>query len=251
MGLRRGIVMGMIMGSWFLGSVPHAEAHLRDYVVTQGYYTTKQGEFEVELFNDVFFPEANHDETYHSEHQIEVEYGVTNHFQVSYYEIYAWNRTEDWERDAFKIEAKLRFAEAGQWPVDVALYTEYKNPNGSRDVRSDEIENKVIVSKTFGPWNVAGNVIFGREINTHSHWAFEYTAGVRYAATPRIQMGLEVQQGLGNSDEFGFSRDHEFLLVPGLYVTPTPHVRILIGPAFGLTRGSDDLQIRSIVGVEF
>ena len=229
-----------------------AEAHLRDYLVNQSYYTTKRGEFEVELYNDMNFAEADNDDSYNSQHQLEVEYGLTDHLQLSYYEVYTWDRAKDWERDEFKIEAKLRLAEAGRWPVDVALYAEYANPDGHREVNSDELENKVILSRDFGPWNVVGNFIFEKQINTHSDWEFEYTAGVSYALTPRTRLGLEIKETLGDSGEFGFRRkDHKAFLVPGLYTSLTPHVRVLAGPAFGLTRVSDDLQLRSIVEVEF
>ena len=228
-----------------------AEAHLRDYLVNQDYYTAKRGEVEVELYNDFNFPESGHDDTYHSKHQVELEYGVTDHLQLAYYEVYTWDRTEDWERDAFKIEAKLRFAEAGQWPLDLALYTEYKNPNGHRDSSSDELENKVILSKDFGPWNVVANFVFEKALNTGEPWEYEYTAGVSYGLTPRTRLGLEVEQGLGDSEDFHFDSTQQLFLVPGIYTSLTPHVRVLVGPAFGLTRVSDDLQLRSIVEVEF
>ena len=228
-----------------------AEAHLRDYLVNQSYYTTKRGEFEVEFYNDMNFAEADNDDSYNSKHQIEVEYGVTDHLQLAYYEVYTWDRAKDWERDEFKIEAKLRLGEMGQWPVDVALYTEYKNPDGHRDINSDELENKVILSRDFGPWNIVGNFVFEKTLNTSSHWEYEYTAGVSYALSPRTRVGLEVKQGLGDSKDFAFNGDQKLLLVPGIYTSLTPHVRILAGPAFGLTRSSDDLQLRSIVEVEF
>ena len=229
-----------------------AEAHLRDYLVNESYYTTKRGEFEVELYNDMNFAEADNDDSYHSKHQIEVEYGVTDHLQLAYYEVYTWDRAKDWERDEFKLEAKLRLAEAGQWPVDLALYTEYKNPDGHRDISSDELENKLIVSKDVGPWNVVGSFIFEKPLNTHSDWEFEYTVGVSYGLTPRTRLGLEVKETLGDADEFGIHRkDHKVFIVPGLYTNLTPHLRLLVGPAFGLTRASDDLQLRTIVEVEF
>ena len=165
--------------------------------------------------------------------------------------MYTWDRASGWERDAFKIEAKARFAEAEQWPLDVALYTEYKNPDGHRDIRSDELENKVILSKTMGSWNVVGNFVFERKINTDSPWEYEYTAGVSYGVTSRTRIGVEVQQGLGDSEEFGFSDDQPLYLVPGIYTSLTPHVRVLVGPAFGLTRVSDDLQVKSLIEIEF
>ena len=244
---RLGIVIAAAWGILSFGG----EAEARDYLVNQPYDTTKQGELEVALWNDMNFAEADNDGSFNSKHQIEFEYGVTDHLQLAYYEVYTWDRASDWERDAFKLEAKARFAEAGQWPLDVALYTEYKNPDGHRDLRSDGLENKVILSKTFGPWNVVGNFIFERQINTHSDWEFEYTAGASYGVTSRTRIGLEVQQGLGTSEEFGFSDDRPFYLVSGIYTSPTPHVRVLVGPAFGLTRVSDDLQLKSLVEIEF
>jgi len=241
-------VVGLVVG---FGIVPRAEAHLKDYLVTQDYYTAKRGEFEVALWNDVIFPEADNDDTYKTKHQVELEYGLTNHLQLAYYEVYTWDRTKDWARDEFKIETKYRFAEAGQWPLDAALYIEYANPNGRRATGSDTLEGKLILSRDFGRWNAAVNLVTEKKINTGSHWEYEYTAGVSYALTARTRLGLEVKQGLGDSKDFDFSGRQPLYVVPGIYTSLTPHVRLLVGPAFGLTRVSDDLQLKSIVEIEF
>ena len=246
-------------GSWFtvvfvVGGVaaPAAFAHVKDYLVNQDYYTAERGEVEAGLWNDVNFVDANHDESYASMHQVEVEYGLLDHLQLAYYEAYRWDRADDWERDAFKVEGKLRFAEAGAWPVDVALYAEYENPNGRRRGHSDVLENKLILSRDFGLWNVVGNVVFEKPLNTGGPWQVEYTAGVSYGVTPRTRLGLELKETLGDRREFGVRRDdHALYVVPGIYTSLTPRVRLLIGQAFGLTRASDDLQLRSLVEVEF
>ena len=247
-------VAGWLTGIVYLwGSIALiGEAAARDGLVTQSYETTKRGEFEVELYNDINFPESDQDDTYHSTHQIELEYGVLDHLQVAYYEVYTWDRAQDWERDAFKVEAKLRFAEAGQWPVDLALYTEYANPDGHREIRSDVLENKVILSKDLGPWNLTGNFIFEKELNTGADWEYEVTTGVSYALTARTRLGVEIKEGLGDAGNFEvFSPNQPLYVIPGIYTSITPHVRLLVGPAFGLTRSSDDLQLKSIVEVEF
>ncbi len=247
----RHIGVGVVALGFSVMASSVADAHLRDYLVNQSYYTTKRGEFEVEFHNDMNFSEADNDESYNSEHQIELEYGVLDHLQVAYYEVYTQDRAKDWERDAFKIETKLRLAEAGQWPVDIAFYTEYKNPDGHRRVRSDELENKVILSRDLGSWNLIGNFIFAKDINNGNPWEFKYTAGLSYALTPRPRLGLEIQEALGDSDVFGRLGHRELLLVPGIYTSLTPHIRLVAGPAFGLTRYSDEFQLRSIVEVEF
>ena len=239
----------MIWGG--LAAAP-AQAHMRDYLVSQPYYTAKRGEFEVEVLNNVNLPRRESDDTYHSTHQIEVEYGITDHLQVAYYEVYRWDRVDDWEREAFKIELKARLAEAGQWPVDLAFYAEYENPNGRRADFSDVLEHKVILSKDFGRLNLTGNFIFEKELNSGEAWQFEYTAGVNYAVAPTVRLGVEVKESLGGAGAFLHDLDQrELLIVPGIYANVGPHARVLFGPAFGVTRASDDLQLRSIVEVEF
>ena len=244
-------IIGMVsLGIWAgLWRAPVTEA--REYLANQGYETAERGEFEVEVYNDLNLSDLDNDNTYHSKHQIEFEYGVTDHFQLAYYEVYTWDRTDDWERDAFKVEAKWRFAEAGEWPFNVALYTEYENPNGRRDVKSDESENKIILSKDFGPWNVVGNFVFEKKINTKSHWDYEYTLGTNYHIGPETRMGIELKQELGDSGDFGFDRGRAFYIIPAVYAKIAPHVHLLAGPAFGISRGSDDVQFKSIVEVEF
>ena len=248
---RRGVRLGVggVLVGWLIAPTT---AWARAYLVNQPYDTREAGEFEVELWNDMNFKEADNDDSYSSKHQLELEYGLTDHLQLAYYEVYVWNRRNDWERDGFKVEAKLRLAEAGQWPVDVGVYTEYKNPDGPRDVRSDALENKVILSKDIGRWNLVGNFVFEKTLNTHRDWEFEYTAGASYALTPRTRLGLELKESLGDADEWGIRRnDHTLVLLPSVSTSLTPHIGLVVGPAFGLTRASDDVQLKSIVEVEF
>ena len=234
------------------GTAERASAHLRDYLVNQPYYTTKQGEFEIEVWTDFNLREADNDDTYSFRQQYEFEYGLTNRWQMAYYEVVKWDRRDDFERDMFKLETKYRLSEVGHLPVDIALYGEYKNPDGRRDRRSDAVEGKLILSKDLGPWNLITNMIAEKDINTHSDWKFEYTLGVSYAITPTARLGLELKETLGDADAFDIHRkDHKLQLIPGVYANLTPHLRVLVGPAFGLTRASDDLQLRSIVEWEF
>ncbi len=238
---------------WVLAAAP-AQAHLRNYIFSQDYYTTTQGEVEVELYNDYDFSDLDNGDTHDSKHQLELEYGLTDHLQIALYDVYTWDaaRADEWQRDMWKAELKYRLAEVGQWPVDVTLYTEYKAPNGPRDRRSDAWENKLILAKHVGPVHLVTNLIAEKDLNTHGDWTFEYTAGISHAFTPRITGFLEYKEELGGShDVEWFAGHHKQQLLPGVAVTFTPHVRLLAGPAFGLTSPTDDLQVKSILEVEF
>ena len=229
-----------------------AEAHMRDYLVNQSYHTTKKHEVELEVWTDYNLTEAGHDGTYNFKQQDELEYGLTDRWQWAYYEVFTWNRKDDFERDEFKIETKYRLLDSGVLPVDVAVYGEYANPNGRRDDHSDELEGKLILSRDVGPLNLVSNLIAEKTINTHSDWEFAYTLGASYALTPRTRVGLEWKETLGDSDEFGIRRrDHKAYLIPELITSLTDHVRVGFGIGFGLTHPSDDLQFKSLVEVEF
>ena len=249
---RQFIVTSVTTISIFLCAQGRASAHMRDYILNQGYNTTRKGEAEVELYNDFNMPDTDQSGTYNSLHQVELEYGITNRLQLSYYEVYKWDRTDDWQRDAFKIEAKYRFLESGELPVDIALYGEYKNPNGRNEVASDELEGKLILSRDFGRWNIVGNLITERKINEHEDLQWEYTLGVGYPLNSKVRLGLELKETLGDQGEFGIHRkDNQLQLMPVIAFSPAPHTRILLGPAVGLTRAADDLQLKSIVEIEF
>ncbi len=251
MNRRFAIIAATLAAGLFIGE-GSAHAHLRDYLFNQGYYTSRKGEFELEFHNDFKMPETDDDDTYNLKQQYELEYGVTDHLQLAVYDVVTWNRTDNWEQDSYKIEGKYRFLEAGELPVDITLYGEYIDPNGSRDVSSDTVELKLILGKNMGDWNVTGNFIAEREINQHEPWVLEYTLGARYPVTPRLHLGLELKGGLGDSAEFGLRRkDNEFQIMPIIGFSPTPKSRILFGPAIGMTRASDDLQLKTIASIEF
>ena len=248
----RELAWAVVMSLGVCGGAGVVHAHMRDYLINQDYYTAKHGEFEVEFYNDMNFTDAGHDDTYNSKHQVELEYGVFDHFQLAYYEVYTWDRAKSWARDEFKLEGKLRFAEAGRWPVDVALYAEYANPDGHRDAHSDTVEGKLILSKDVGLWNVVTNLIAEKAVNKAAGWEVAYTAGLSYGLTPRTRVGLEWKETLGDTNEFGWRRaDHVIQLVPGIYTNLADHLRLLAGVAFGLTKASDDIALKSIVKWEF
>lgn len=251
--MRRSFVLRtLILSAVLAASATPAHAHLRDYIFSQGYHTTRKGEFEVELHNDYSFTDLDNNDRDSSRHQIELEYGLTNRLQLAYYDVFTWDRRNDWERDAFKLEGKYRLFEAGELPVDITLYGEYINPDGSRDRRSDEMELKLILAKDLGPWNVTGNLITKRKINDHDPWGFEYTLSAGVRVHKQVKLALELKEGLGTTEDLGIHRKgHKLQLMPLVAFSPTPKTRILFGPAIGLTHAAEDLQLKTIVEIEF
>ena len=229
-----------------------SEAHLRDYLFNQGYYTAKRGEVELETYNDVVMNEVDNSDKYSTKHQLELEYGLLDHLQLAGYAVWKWSKGQEYVYDQWKAEVKYRLFEAGTLPVDLAIYVEYINQNGSPPDDSDKMEYKFIGAKSWGRWNATANWIMEKTIQNANKMEFSWTAGVVYAWTPRFKTGLEWKETLGTSDNFGFRHTgYKVQLMPTLGWSPTPKTKILIGPAFGLSSAAPELEIRTMCAIEF
>lgn len=61
-----------------------------------------------------------------SEHQIELEVGMTDHFDFSIYQIFSQKPAGQLKHDGFKLRTRYRFGEKGKYILDPLIYPEYK-----------------------------------------------------------------------------------------------------------------------------
>jgi hypothetical protein len=251
----------------------HAGATPRPLPFTYTYETLPEGELEIETIGDmtpVFaISAANGARTGYlaSQLQTEFEYGITNRLELGLYATYvptpgdALQNTADMpEGNGFKQRLRLRLAEEGDWPVDVALYGELVENH-----RELELEAKVIVQRRIGYLRVAANLWGEREFyyDGHADWVLNPTVGATYEVIPLFQPGIEYWMRVEFPDPAPHPRP--FSVGPHHYVGPA--VLLNFGKLWWSTgvyvRASDfgrSLQpteafgavwIRSIIGVGF
>ena len=131
-----------------------------------------------------------------SQFQTEIEIGLTSKLELGLYFVYApsaassalTNTTTPTERTGLKQRLRYRFANEGEWPVDVALYGELVENQDEI-----ELEAKLILHRRFGPLRVATNVTGERELyfNGNREWVFQPTLGLSWEISPSIRPGLE------------------------------------------------------------
>jgi len=82
-------------------------------------------------------------------HWFELEYGITDHWDVSMYQQLKQSNTETsdkFEYDGFKLRTRYRNAEKNKLPIDTLLYLEYiRNDNLEKP---NVLEGKVVLAKT-------------------------------------------------------------------------------------------------------
>ncbi|OFX17973.1 MAG: hypothetical protein A2Z18_07805, partial [Armatimonadetes bacterium RBG_16_58_9] len=178
-----------------LASAPTgSHAHLRDYLVTRGYWTLSQGRVESEVYND-FYDKDSGETVYVN--QTEVEYGVTDRLTLGVYGVWEKAGAVPIEYAKTKFEARYRLAEYQRMIVDPALYLEYQlGANG----RPDKVEAKLLLSKDFGTdWNVTFNGILEKSRGDGGEWERGFTVGVAKVLTYRLTTGLEFKSGEGRT----------------------------------------------------
>jgi hypothetical protein len=159
-----------------------------------------------------------------SQFQTEFEYGITDRLELGLYATfeptpplgsYAQTPTLT-EGNGVKERLRLRLADEGQWPVDVALYGEL--------VENDhefEIEAKVILERRIGNLRIVTNLWAEREwyyIN-QADWVINPTLGATYQVTPMFHPGVE--SWLRAEFPSPSPATRTFNLGPQVYVGPT------------------------------
>ena len=173
---------------------------------TYPYETLGKGELEDELYGDITPLKVYADPTHATPGKLtepayvlqnEIEYGVTDHVELAWYQVFEANPVDGggngMQFDGFKFRGRFRIAEAGELPVDLALYLELETLH-------DEIslEEKVILAKRFGRLHWMGNLWVEQEDNRpfdsgaqFFDFVFNPTTGFTYEVAPTFQPGIE------------------------------------------------------------
>jgi hypothetical protein len=218
-------------------------ADRRGYVWTYEYMTMPQGEFELEYYLTAKVPDAGNFGGRNTwQHQAELEYGITDRWDVAVYQ--RWQQTNTTTEDTFeytgtKLRMRYRLGEKGMYPVDTLFYLEYIRPDSSHE--PEFLEGKLVLSKDIGKFNVAYNQIFETAISHERETEHEYALGVSYEFNPRWRVALE---STGSFTEGSYS------LGPTISWAGQ-HLWLAAGVLAGLNDKSDDLNFRLIVGIPF
>jgi len=220
-----------------------ALADRRGYVWTYEYVTMPKGMFELEYYLTLKAPDTEDFDNKNTwEHQAELEYGITDHWDVSIYQ--RWQQTntaaeDDFDYTGTKLRTRYRLGEKGMYPVDTLFYLEYIRPDSSHE--PEFLEGKLVLAKDIGKFNVAYNQILKTGISHDGETEHEYALGAGYEINPAWRIGLE---SAGNYTEDKY------------HVGPTlswggKRAWLAIGALTGLNDRSDDLRVRLLVGIPF
>jgi hypothetical protein len=191
--------IGTALAATVVPGVGHANPMPLPFTYT--YQTLGKGEGEVEQYVD-FVPtkalNALGNPVWYAATQLqtEFEWGITDHLELGLYATLApqppgglTGTATLTESNGFKERLRLRVADEGVLPVDLAFYGEVVE----NDVEL-ELEAKIILEKRFGHLRIAAN-LWGeleREYATNQFdWVANPTLGATYQLSPSVHLGVE------------------------------------------------------------
>jgi hypothetical protein len=166
-----------------------ALAHREDYIdETLVFQTLEEHAVEPEYWFDY----GTRPEGDFNRHNVALEYGITDHLMIDGRATVDNPDNGNANFDSARLETRFRFAEEGDWPVDVALSAEVNTRRLENGHYQYGLEPRLVLSKDLGRLNFTLNVAEELPVNRGAP-SVELASGVRYNATNLLRFGSELK----------------------------------------------------------
>jgi hypothetical protein len=225
-----------------------ASADRRLFTSTYEYKTVPQGHTAIELWHTEARDTWDADTLQTYEHILEIEHGLTDRWDAALYWVFeqtASNKpmvpSEPFSFHEIKLETRYRFADRGEWPVDVLAYGELVKVFGDGVY---ELEGKAILARDFDNVTAAVNIIGALEYEGDElEPEFGYAAGLSYELHPKFSVGAETYAKITEYEK-------SFAGGPAIAVAPSSSLWATFTLGFGFNDEAPALAGRLIMGVE-
>lgn len=214
-----------------------SRSDMRSYVWTYEYMITDPGRAEIENYLTLSAPKfSNMKGQTTIEQKIEVEIGMTKHFDFSIYQNFLQSSEKNFHLVGFDFRARFLIGQKNQFFFDPLIYLEY---GSNATFSSHKFETKLILAKDIGKFNLALNPIYEIEYDEEIEQHISYALGIRYEWSPLLRTGFEIK-GDADAHYFGFVVSHgkenlwvaaspTFLISNKLKNKPEFLLRVIIG----------------------
>jgi hypothetical protein len=193
-----------VVGLAVVAFAPDARADRHGFAFTLEYPTQPASGVELEIQTTQDYERADAagaSDTSLWHHRAHVEYGVTDRFDLALAQGFVQRDARSVVFTGTRLRARYRFAERGDWPVDVTLVLEGGKAFG---VPAYDVDPRVVIARSFDALHVVANVIPRIEIadpppdlagNDPGGYAATFvpgwTLGARVDVRPSFSGGLE------------------------------------------------------------
>ena len=193
--------------------------------------------------------------TNHALHEtLEITHGFNDWFETGFYVFTAANPSYGWQYVGNHIRPRARVPEFWKWPVGVSLSAEVGYQRAQFSLDTWTLELRPIVDKEIGRWYLSFNPTLGRSFHgpgVASGVVFSPNFKVSYDVTKKVKAGIEYYGALGPVTGFDPIRDQQQQILPAIDLNLREDWEFNFGVGVGVTRGTDHLIVKAIVGRRF
>jgi hypothetical protein len=193
--------------------------------------------------------------TNHALHEtLEITHGFNSWFETGFYIFTSARKGDGWDFVGSHIRPRFRIPEEWHWPVGVSLSQEfgYQRRQFSADTWTWEI--RPIIDKQLGKWYLSFNPTIGKSFHgENAGKPFEFSPNVKisYDVTKKVAVGIEYYGGLGPIGNFDPIQEQQQQIFPSVDLNLAPQWEINFGLGVGMTRSTDHLIAKFILGYRF
>jgi len=244
----------------FAAFPPRAAAQENYEIQVYPYDTVEPGHTMLELHSNFTFQGSKTSEagmlpTNHQLHEtIEITHGFTDWFETGFY-IFTSSKSGQgvqWVGD--HIRPRVRIPPRWKWPVGLSLSNEigYQRAKFSADTWTWEM--RPIIDKQLGPWYFSFNPTFDKSFHGPSvrdGFVFSPNFKLGYDFTKKITGGFEYYGSIGPATQFLPLSQQQHQIFPTIDLNLNPKWEINFGVGVGVTRSTDHLIAKLILGYRF
>jgi hypothetical protein len=220
----------------FLSFRVTAFAHREDYIdETLVFQTVEEGAIEPEAWFDY----GHRPEGDFTRYNAALEYGITDHLMFDGRVTIDDPHNRSTNLDSGRFEMRHRFAEEGDWPIDLALSSEINVRRLDDGNYQCGIEPRLILSKDLSKLNVTLNIAEELPVNRGAP-SVELASGARYDVTQLFRFGSELKYDV---------HERSGAVIPQIWFALPHDVTFKAGFSAGFDRNHENF-LRLVVEVE-
>jgi len=225
-----------------------------------GAETIPAGQTMVELHSNFTFAgsKTEVDGVYPTEHAfhetLEITHGFNSWFETGFYVFTSASKLHGWQWVGDHIRPRFRAPEEWKWPVGASISFEigYQRYPYSPDTWTLEV--RPIVDKQIGHWYLAFNPALDRSLHgpgVPQGVTFSPNFKAGYDVTKKVNVGVEYYGAVGPVTGFDPLSQQQQQIIPCIDLNLDPKWEFNAGIGVGVTRSTDHLVFKVILGRRF
>jgi hypothetical protein len=250
-------LLGVVAALFLIGG----RANAIDFYEIQIYptETTPEGVLELELHSNSVTTATGSEahaqlNPYQIHETLEGTYGLTPHIEIGQYFATAKLSNGDYEYAGSRTKCHFGVAASDSWPLQIGGNIELDYMRRAAEENPFSLELRPIIEKRFGKLLLVGNFPFEKPFNgpgTHKGFTFSPSGQISYDLFSWVTPALEYYGDMGAIEHLPSVQDQQHFLVPALNFFLIPQLELNFGVGIGVTRASNGVFIKSIVGWAF